>query len=50
MQRYLVISYDHDQQEWFWDCVPANTADDAIILICQSRPSVIAADAASPLK
>ena len=47
MQKYLVVSYDDDQQQWFWDYVAANTAEDAVAEICERRPYVIAADAAS---
>ena len=47
MQKYLVVSYDDDQQQWFWDYVAANTAEDAIAEVCERRPYVIAADAAS---
>ena len=47
MQKYLVVSYDDDQQQWFWDCVAAKRAEDAVALVCDRRPYVIAADAAS---
>ena len=47
MQKYLVVSYDDDQQQWFWDYVAAKTAEDAVALVCERRPCVIAADAAS---
>lgn len=47
MQKYLVVSYDDDQQQWFWDYVAATTAEDAVALVCERRPYVIAADAAS---
>jgi hypothetical protein len=47
MQKYLVVSYDDDQQQWFWDYVAAKTAADAVALVCERRPYVIAADAAS---
>jgi len=47
MKKYLVVSYDNDQQEWFWDYVAANSAEDAVALVCERRPYVIAADAAS---
>ena len=47
MQKYLVVSYDDDQQQWFWDYVPAITAADAVARVCKRRPYVIAADAAS---
>jgi hypothetical protein len=47
MQKYLVVSYDDDQQQWFWDYVAAKTAADAVAQVCERRPYVIAADAAS---
>ena len=47
MKKYLVVSYDDDQQQWFWDYVAANTAEDAVAHVCERRPYVIAADAAS---
>jgi hypothetical protein len=47
MQKYLVIAYNHDQQQWSWDCVEAETAEDAVILVCRARPLVVAAHAAS---
>jgi hypothetical protein len=47
MQKFLVVSYDDDQQQWFWDYVAAKTAEDAAALVCKRRPYVIAADAAS---
>jgi hypothetical protein len=47
MKKYLVVSYDDDQQQWFWDYVAARTAKDAVAHVCERRPYVIAADAAS---
>lgn len=47
MQKYLVVSYDDDQQQWFWDYVAAKTAEEAVAHVCERRPYVIAADAAS---
>ena len=47
MQKYLVVSYDDDQQQWFWDYVVAKTAADAVAHVCEWRPYVVAADAAS---
>jgi len=47
MKKYLVVSYDDDQQQWFWDYVAAKTAEDAVAHVCKWRPYVIAADAAS---
>jgi TPP-dependent indolepyruvate ferredoxin oxidoreductase alpha subunit len=50
MQKYLVVSYDDDQQQWFWDYVVAKTTEDAVTQVCERRPYVIAADAASQAK
>jgi len=47
MKKYLVVSYDDDQQQWFWDYVAAKTSADAVAHVCERRPYVIAADAAS---
>ncbi len=46
-QKFLVVSYDDDQQQWFWDYVAAQTGEAAAALVCKRRPDVIAADAAS---
>jgi hypothetical protein len=45
MQNFLVVSYDNDQQQWFYDTVSAENAEDAALLICKIRPYVVAADA-----
>jgi hypothetical protein len=45
--KFLVVSYDDDQQQWFWDYVAAKTEREAVALVCKRRPYVIAADAAS---
>jgi hypothetical protein len=47
MQKYLVVSYDDDQQQWFWDYVAAKRAAEAVAHVCERRPYVIAADTAS---
>ena len=47
MNKYLVVSYDDDQQQWFWDYVAAKTGEHAVAQVCKRRPYVIAADAAS---
>ena len=48
MNKYLVISYNDDQQEWFYDIVFADSEDAAVKRICEDiRPYVIAADATS---
>jgi len=46
-QKFIVVSYDDDQQQWFWDYVAAQTGEAAAALVCKRRPYVIAADAAS---
>jgi hypothetical protein len=46
-QKFLVVSYDDDQQQWFWDYVVARTEEAAVNSVCKRRPYVIAADAAS---
>ena len=46
-QKFLVVSYDDDQQQWFWDYVVTRTEEEAVALVCKRRPYVIAADAAS---
>jgi hypothetical protein len=45
--KFLVVSYDDDQQQWFWDYVAAKTEQEAVAFVCKRRPYVIAADAAS---
>jgi hypothetical protein len=50
MKKYLVVSYDDDQQQWFWDYVAAKTAADAAAHVCERRHYVIAADAATLLQ
>jgi hypothetical protein len=47
LQKFLVVSYDDDQQQWFWDYVVSRTEQNAVALVCKRRPYVIAADAAS---
>jgi hypothetical protein len=46
-RKFLVVSYDDDQQQWFWDYIAAKTVEAAIACVCKRRPYVIAADAAS---
>lgn len=45
-QKYLAVSYDDDQQQWFWDYVVAESKEDAVKIVCDARPYCIAADAA----
>jgi hypothetical protein len=47
-QKFLVISYDDDQQQWFYDFVVAASEQAAVEKICTHRDYVIAADALSP--
>lgn len=44
-KKFLAVSYDDDQQQWFWDFVVADTAEKASAYVCKKRPYVIAADA-----
>jgi hypothetical protein len=46
-QKFLVVSYDDDQQQWFWDYVVARTEAAAVSYVWKRRSYVIAADAAS---
>ena len=45
--RFLVISYDDDQQKWYYDFVVASSERAAVEQLCMQRDSVIAADALS---
>ena len=47
-QKFLVISYDDDQQQWFYDFVVALSEQAAVEKVCTQRDYVIAADALSP--
>jgi len=47
-QKFLVISYDDDQQQWFYDFVVAESEQAAVEKVCTHRNYVIAADALSP--
>ncbi len=46
-QKFLVISYDDDQQQWFYDFVAARSDEAAMRQVCTRRDYVIAADALS---
>jgi len=46
-QKFLVVSYDDDQQQWFWDYVMAADEEAPEAKVCECRPYVIAADAAT---
>ncbi len=45
MKSFLVVSYDNDQQQWFWDLVGARNRDQAEKLVRKNRPYVQATDA-----
>lgn len=45
MNKYLVVSYDLDQAQWFYDTVLAASAEMAEGFICTMRPYVVDADA-----
>ena len=45
LTKYLVVSYDPDQQQWFYDFVFAKNADTAKARICGLRPYVVESDA-----
>jgi len=47
-QKFLVISYDDDQQQWFYDFVVAESEQAAVDKVCTDRDYLIAADALSP--
>jgi len=46
-RKFLVISYDDDQQQWFYDVVVAESEQAAVDKVCTDRDYVIAADALS---
>jgi len=46
-QKFLVISYDDDQQQWFYDFVVAPSEQAAVQKVCTQRYYVIAADTLS---
>ena len=48
MHKYLVVSYDDDQQQWFYDMVLSDSEENAAHYVCLARPYVIAADATEP--
>lgn len=45
--KYLVVSYDLDQAQWFYDTVLAKDATAAEEFICKLRPYVVDADAST---
>lgn len=47
MQKFLVVSYDTDEDQWFYDFVIADDAGDAKEKVCAARHYVVAADATS---
>jgi len=46
-QKFLVISYDEDQQQWFYEFVVATSEQAAVQKVCTRRDYVLAADALS---
>jgi hypothetical protein len=44
-QKFLVVSYDNDQQQWFYDFVAAQTEEEAEGKVNTLRNYVIASDA-----
>lgn len=48
LKKFLLISYDDDQQQWFYDFVVAESEQAAVDRVCTDRDYVIAADALSP--
>ncbi len=46
-QKFLVISYDDDQQQWFYDFVAALSDEAAMRQVCTRRDYVLAADVLS---
>lgn len=46
-RKFLVVSYDDDQQQWFYDFVVAPSDGAAVRKVCTRRDYVIAADALS---
>ena len=49
MSRYLAVSYDPDEQQWFWDVVeaPENESEQVQEYVCKARPYVIGVDVLS---
>ena len=47
VQKFLVASYDSDEQQWFYDVVFAETSDKAGERIVNLRPYVIGVDVTS---
>jgi hypothetical protein len=45
--RFLVISYDANQQKWHYDFVVAPSEHAAVQHVCMERACVVAADALS---
>lgn len=45
MNKFLVVSYDGEQQQWFYDFVIAATDEDAQAQVLAARPYAEAADA-----
>ena len=45
MRRFVVVSYDSEEQQWFYDFVLATSPEIAKARVCAVRPYVIDADA-----
>jgi hypothetical protein len=43
--KYLVVSYDADEQQWFYDHVLASSLESAKAFVCEKRSYVVDADA-----
>jgi hypothetical protein len=43
--KFLVVSYDDDQHQWFYDFVVAQTEEEAEQKVCALRTYILAADA-----
>jgi hypothetical protein len=50
VQKFLVVSYDPDDQSWYWDFVVADDEGDAEEKVCQARLYVTGASAASEVQ
>jgi hypothetical protein len=44
MKKFLVVSYDNNEQQWFWDFVNADSQEKAEQLVEKCRPYVQGAD------
>ena len=44
-KKFLVVSYDTSEQQWFYDHVLASSPESAKAFVCDNRPYVVDADA-----